>query len=137
MWSGAFSNSPPTAATHHTLAQFTKLENVQLFQVQGSPTDPDLLLLAQTPQLKSLIIGFPEKSSNPEFPDAHDQQPTVVKIRTIRSASLREYKSHRLALWNVRFSHEERNAERTAAQASGIFCWKNNPEKATPLQPEE
>ena len=67
---GAVSDSPPTSAIYWTLAQFTKLESVELAGGQGSPTDADLLLLAQLPKLLRLVVNFDEKSLSADHPDA-------------------------------------------------------------------
>ncbi len=82
---GFHSNSPTTSATYRTLAQFTKLEHITLQGAQGSPTDADLQLLSKLPQLKRLVLSFPEKSTHPEFPDARRLY-TPAGIEAIRQA---------------------------------------------------
>ncbi len=81
----AVTKSPPTSLAYERLAAFTKLEEVHLHGVQGSPTDADLLLLAKLPLLKSLRLDFPEASTDPEFPDARRQY-TPAGIDAFRQA---------------------------------------------------
>lgn len=51
------------------LASMDSLEELSIQGNNGSPTDDDLLKLARLPQLKKLMLVFPERAVYPEHPD--------------------------------------------------------------------
>ncbi|MDA1230463.1 MAG: hypothetical protein O2856_06785 [Planctomycetota bacterium] len=81
--SDALTDSPPTPRGFVNLAQQRALETLEIYGVQGSPTDADLQVIATLPQLKSLLLKFGQESAWPKFPDARRQY-TVAGLEAFR-----------------------------------------------------